>query len=187
MEVILLEKHPRLGNLGDVANVKNGYARNYLIPNKKAIRATKENKEIFEARKADLLKETDFKIAAAKEQKLKFDNQTITVIMQASDDGKLYGSVNSNTIVTAVESELGLKISKPQITLDEQIKFVGSYIVKIALYADVSTKIRFIVARSPEEAEVIISGKKESKEPSISEVEYQQEEDNASLSEEISE
>jgi large subunit ribosomal protein L9 len=159
MEVILLEKSARLGNLGDIVKVKNGFARNFLIPQKKAIRATKENKDAFESRKIEIQKEMDVKIAQANQQKLLIDGKNLILIRQASDEGRLYGSVNSTVIANAISEEFQVKLSKASIILDEQIKYIGSYPIKAYIYADVIALIKVIVARSAEEAEVILAGK----------------------------
>lgn len=159
MEVILLEKHAKLGELGNIIRVKNGYARNFLIPQKKAIRATKENKEAFEARRASIQKEVEEKISAAVSQSEKIVGKHISIITQASDDGKLYGSVTPATIAAALNEDFGLELTKSNIVIDDQIKFTGEYKIKIAFYADVIANVKVIVARSAEEAEVILSGK----------------------------
>lgn len=159
MEVILLEKHAKLGGLGNVVRVKNGYARNFLIPQKKAIRATKENKEIFEARKATIQQEVDEKTSVAAAQREKLVGKHINIITQASDDGKLYGSVNPGTIVSTLNETFGLELAKANILMDDQIKFTGEYRVKVAFYVDVVAEIKVIVARSEEEAEAILSRK----------------------------
>lgn len=157
MEVILLEKHSKLGDLGDITNVKNGYARNFLIPQNKAIRATKENKKIFEARRSEIQKEIDEKISIANAQYNNLSGKNITIIKQASDDGKLYGSVNANVIANAINKEFGLQINKLNITTNEQVKFIGEYKIKVSLYADVTATIRLIVARSEEEAQAMVN------------------------------
>ena len=150
MEVILLERIEKIGKLGDVVKVKNGYARNYLLPQKKALRANKENIEIYEKQKkvyekknADLLKEAQSKAKTV-------DNLSISLIKQASDSGQLYGSVAAREISDTIKS-LGHDIQTKQIQLKKAIKEIGTHKVKIIIHPEVITSVTVKVARSNEE------------------------------------
>lgn len=151
MEVILLEKYRKLGNIGDVVDVKNGYARNYLIPQSKALRATKANKEVFEAKKAEIKKEFDTKVKAASSIQQSLQNKHILIIKQASEDDRLYGSVSSNEIVKAIKEQLSQDVLRSSVDMNIQIKYLGVYDVSLNLFADVSVVMKLIVARSKEE------------------------------------
>lgn len=153
MEIILLEKIGKLGNFGDIVNVKNGYGRNFLIPNNKAIRATDANKAAFASRKIEIEKEVAAKTSAALEVKAKIEGKNIVMIRQASEDGKLYGSVTSGDLVKELANLFQVSAAKTSITLDNQAKFLGAYTLNVNLYADVSAKLNLIVARTLEEAE----------------------------------
>ena len=148
MEVILLERVEKLGAIGDVVTVKNGFARNYLLPNKKALRANEANRKVFEANRA--------KIEAEKDAK-KVDGKSVQLIRQASNTGQLYGSVSARDIVEALESQ-GAKVTKSQIVLDRPIKAIGVHEVKVALHPEVSVTVNVNVARSPEEADLQAQG-----------------------------
>lgn len=152
MQVILLERIGRLGQMGDVVNVKNGYARNFLLPQKKALRATKENIARFEkdrtqleARDLELKKEAEA-VAA------KLDGGKFVTIRQAGDTGQLYGSVTSRDIAEVVTSG-GFTIDRRQIVLDKPIKALGLHPLKVALHPEVVVNISLNVARTQEEAE----------------------------------
>ncbi len=151
MEVILLEKYRKLGNIGDVVDVKNGYARNYLIPQDKALRATKSNKEVFEAKKAEIKKEFDKKVQSASSVQKALQNKHILIIKQASEDNRLYGSVSSNEIVKAIKEQLSQDVLRSAVDMNIQIKYLGVYDVLLNLFADVSVVVKLIVARSKEE------------------------------------
>lgn len=152
MDIILLERVGNLGTIGDVVTVKDGYARNFLLPNKKALRANKANKEIFEANRERLEKENEERRAAAATEGDKIDGMTIELIRQASQTGQLYGSVSVRDIVVELESR-GEAITKKQVILERPIKEIGMHEVTITLHAEVDATIKVNVARSPEEAE----------------------------------
>ncbi|WP_299326553.1 50S ribosomal protein L9 [Parasphingopyxis sp.] len=152
MDIILLERVGNLGTIGDVVTVKDGYARNFLLPNKKALRANKANKEIFEANRERLEKENEERRAAAATEGEKIDGMTIELIRQASQTGQLYGSVSVRDIVADLE-ERGEAITKKQVILERPIKEIGMHEVTIVLHAEVEATIKVNVARSPEEAE----------------------------------
>ncbi len=151
MQVILLEKVLKLGNLGDVVNVKDGYARNYLIPQKKALFATKANKELFEAQKADFEAQNAAALEAAKTLSEKIDGQKVIAIRQAGDTGHLYGSVSTRDVADMLK-EKGLEVSYNNVIIDQAIKEIGIYTVRVALHADAVAKVTVNVARSEEEA-----------------------------------
>ena len=152
MQVILLERIGRLGQMGDVVNVKNGYARNFLLPQKKALRATKENLARFEkdraqleARNLELKKEADA-VAA------KLDGQAFIVIRQAGDTGQLYGSVTPRDIAEVVTAG-GFSVDRRQIVLDRPIKTLGIHAISVALHPEVIVRVSLNVARTEDEAE----------------------------------
>jgi large subunit ribosomal protein L9 len=157
MEVILLERVEKLGQIGDIVNVKNGFARNYLLPNKKALRANEANKKVFEANRAKIEAENATKRSDAEMASKGIDGKTVQLIRQASNTGQLYGSVTARDIVEALESE-GAKATKSQIVLNRPIKAIGMHEVKVALHPEVSVTIKVNVARSPEEAELQAQG-----------------------------
>lgn len=153
MEVILLEKIGKLGHLGDKVNVKDGYARNFLIPTGKALRVTKANLEMFEARKAELAKASEEakKVASVLSSKIK--GKSFVVIRQAGDTGHLYGSVSTRDL-SAVLKVSGADVDYTKITIDTPIKEIGIYEVKVALHPEIIDTIKVNVARSEEEAKV---------------------------------
>ena len=157
MEVILLERIEKLGHIGDVVNVKNGFARNYLLPNKKALRANEANKKVFEANRARIEAENANRRAEAEVESKTFDNTTVTLIRQASNVGQLYGSVAVRDLVEALVAD-GHKVNKSQIVLDRPIKAIGLYDVRVALHPEVAVTVKVNVARSPEEAEMQAQG-----------------------------
>jgi large subunit ribosomal protein L9 len=151
MDIILLERVGNLGTIGDVVTVKDGFARNFLLPNKKALRANKANKALFESNREQLEKENDERRTAAETEGNKIDGMTIELIRQASNTGLLYGSVSIRDIVIALE-EKGEPITKKQIVLERPIKAIGVHEVRVSLHAEVDATIKINVARSPEEA-----------------------------------
>ena len=157
MEVILLERVEKLGQIGDIVNVKNGFARNYLLPNKKALRANETNKKVFEANRAKIEADNAEKRSDAEKASKSVDGKTVQLIRQASNTGQLYGSVSARDIVEALEAE-GAKASKSQIVLNRPIKAIGMHEVKVALHPEVSVTVKVNVARSPEEAELQAQG-----------------------------
>ena len=157
MDVILLERVEKLGGIGDVVSVKNGFARNYLLPNKKALRANDSNRKLFEANRARIEAENAEKKAAAERDSQSVDGKTVKLIRQASNTGQLYGSVSARDIVDALEGE-GAKVNRSQVVLGRPIKGIGVHDVKIALHPEVSVTVHVNVARSPEEAELQAQG-----------------------------
>jgi large subunit ribosomal protein L9 len=157
MDVILLERVEKLGAIGDVVTVKNGFARNFLLPRKKALRANAANKKVFEANRATIEAENANRKGEAETASKDIDGKSITLIRQASNVGALYGSVSTRDLVEALEAD-GTKIAKNQIVLDRPIKNIGVHTVKIQLHPEVSVTVQVNVARSPEEAELQAQG-----------------------------
>lgn len=152
MQVILLERVGRLGQMGDVVNVKDGYARNFLLPKGKALRATKENMEEFQKRRVQLEARNLELKKEAEEIAARLDGQQFTTIRQAGDTGQLYGSVSTRDIAEIVR-EGGFTIDRTQVILERSIKTLGLHEVKVQLHPEVIVKITLNVARSAEEAE----------------------------------
>ncbi|MFM8499263.1 MAG: 50S ribosomal protein L9 [Chakrabartia sp.] len=157
MEVILLERVEKLGQIGDVVTVKNGFARNYLLPRNKALRANEANRKLFEANKAKIVADNDAKRKDAESASKGIDGASVTLIRQASNTGQLYGSVAVRDIVEALVAD-GKKVSKQQVVLDKPIKAIGVYDVKVSLHPEVSVTVKINVARSPEEADLQSQG-----------------------------
>lgn len=153
MQVILLERIEKLGQMGDEVTVKPGYARNYLIPQRKAMRATEENRKHFEAQRAQLEAVNLERRGEAEAVGTKMDGLWVTLIRQAGEAGQLYGSVNASDIAHAV-SETGFTITRQQVKLAPPIKSVGVHGVRVDLHPEVSVTVRANVARSTEEAEI---------------------------------
>lgn len=157
MEIILLERVEKLGQIGDVVTVKNGFARNFLLPRNKALRSNAANRKVFEANKAKIVADNDTKRGEAQVAATGVEGTSVTLIRQASNTGQLYGSVAARDIVEALEAE-GKKVGKNQIVLNKPIKSIGLYEVQVALHAEVSVTVKVNVARSPEEAELQSKG-----------------------------
>jgi len=152
MQVILLERIGRLGQMGDVVTVKDGFARNFLLPQGKALRATEANRKRFERDKAQLeARDLELKTEAASVSS-KLDGKSFIVIRQAGDSGQLYGSVSTRDIA-AVITEGGFSIERRQVLLDRPIKALGVHELRIALHPEVTPHVTVNVARSPDEAE----------------------------------
>ena len=159
MNVILLERVPKLGQMGDVVKVKPGFARNFLLPQKKALRATKDNIAYFETQRktleaTNLDRRTEAEAAAAKMADLK-----VTLVRQASEALQLYGSVSSRDIADAAIAA-GVQIERKQVELDKPIKALGAHKIKVHLHPEVTVEITALVARSPDEAEFLAKGGK---------------------------
>lgn len=147
MEVILLERVGRLGTMGDVVKVKDGYARNFLLPMKKALRATDENKKVFDARRAEIEKVSAANKAAAEKQAAKLKGVSIRLVRQASEDGKLYGSISSRDVVQAL-AEQGHTVERKLVEISTSVKNTGTYPVKIALHPDVIVTLSLSIVRN---------------------------------------
>lgn len=157
MDVILLERVEKLGAIGDVVKVKDGFARNYLLPRKKALRANEANRKVFEANRARIESENAARRGEAEKEAGNFNDVSVTLIRQASNTGQLYGSVAVRDLVEAITAD-GHKVTKSQIVLDRPIKSIGVYEVRVALHPEVSVTVKVNVARSPEEAEMQSQG-----------------------------
>ena len=158
MEVILLERIERLGQMGDVVNVKDGFARNFLLPQNKALRANKLNREYFEKEKVNLEAKNLKQKSEAESVSDKIIKDNYIIIRQASDTGQLYGSVNSGDIKERLQED-GFSLEKSQIVLDKPIKEIGHHEIRIKLHPEVTSKINLYISRSIDEAEALISGK----------------------------
>jgi large subunit ribosomal protein L9 len=151
MEVILLERVEKLGQMGDVVNVKPGFARNYLLPKKKALRATEENRKQFDAQKAQLEAQNLERRKEAEAVAGKMEGLAVVILRQASEGGQLYGSVNSRDIAEAV-SEAGFTVDRYQVQLAATVKQLGITSTKVSLHPEVSVEVSVNVARSADEA-----------------------------------
>jgi len=158
MQVILLQRVAKLGQMGEVVSVKDGYARNFLLPQGKALRANDTNIKSFENRKVQLETHNLETKGEAEAIAAKLDGQVFVVIRSASDAGALYGSVTARDAAEAAEAA-GFTVQRGQVVLDRPIKDLGVHTVTVTLHPDVSVKIKMNVARSPEEALLQASGK----------------------------
>ena len=157
MEVILLERITKLGQMGDVVRVKDGFARNFLLPRGKALRATADNKSRYESMKADLqAKNLEMKSGAEKLAGT-LDGKSVTVLRQASETGQLYGSVSTRDIAMLLNDGKAT-VNRTQVVLNTPIKAIGQYKVPLSLHPEVETMVTVIVARSADEAERIARG-----------------------------
>jgi len=136
MDIILLERVEKLGGIGDVVKVKDGFARNYLLPNKKALRANEANRKVFEANRARIESENANRRGEAEKEAGSFKDAQITLIRQSSNTGQLYGSVAVRDLVEALVAD-GHKVTKSQVVLDRPIKSIGLYDVKVQLHPEV--------------------------------------------------
>ena len=159
MKVILTEKITKLGNIGDAVEVKTGYARNYLLPNGKAMRFTRENVALFEAQKAELTARQE---AAKKSAEANVDlvkNAKLHMIRQAGDTGQLYGSVSTRDIARMLNEVANVAVESAQVLLGAPIKSVGAFDTKIALHPDVVVPVKIYVAQTQDEIEALVAGK----------------------------
>jgi large subunit ribosomal protein L9 len=150
MEIILLQKINKLGNMGDTVKVKPGFGRNFLIPSGKALRATKENKDFFENTKAKLLEENNEAIKKADKIRAEVEALKLVIVRSASDTGILYGSVTTRDIENLI-AEKGVKVSRKQIALEKPIKELGIFDMSVILHPEVESKIKLKVVRSLED------------------------------------
>ena len=157
MEVILLERVAKLGQMGEIVKVKDGYARNFLLPQKKALRATKDNRAKFEGMKEQLQATNLEAKGDAEKVAAKLNGQSFPVLRQASDTGQLFGSVSARDIATILEAG-GFTVARNQIALNAPIKTIGRHAVTIALHPEVDSTITLNVARSADEAERLARG-----------------------------
>ncbi|PZN93203.1 MAG: 50S ribosomal protein L9 [Alphaproteobacteria bacterium] len=157
MEIILLERVEKLGAIGDVVNVKPGFARNFLLPRGKALRASEANKKKFEADRARIEAENAKRRDIARAEAKDVDGATVVMIRQASQTGQLFGSVAARDLAEVLVAG-GHKVAKNQIVLDRPIKTLGIHDVKVALHPEVVVMVKVNIARSPEEAELQAKG-----------------------------
>jgi len=157
MDVILLERIEKLGAIGDVVKVKNGYARNFLLPNGKALRANEANRKVFETNREKIEADNAQRRTAAEKESQSIEGASIQLIRQASNTGQLYGSVSARDLAEALEAD-GHKVGRNNIVLDRPIKALGVHEVRVSLHPEVAVMIKVNVARSPEEAELQAKG-----------------------------
>ena len=157
MDIILLQRIEKLGSIGDVVTVKDGYARNFLLPQKKALRANESNKKVFEANRDRLEKENAERRGEAEKAGEKVQGEGIVLIRAASNTGQLYGSVNVRDIAASL-GEKGHEIDKKQVIMGDPIKAIGMHEVRIDLHPEVSVTVKANVARSDDEAELQSQG-----------------------------
>lgn len=153
MDIILLERVEKLGGIGDVVTVKTGYARNFLLPNKKALRANEANKKVFEANRAQIEADNETKRKEAEQASGGVDGKQIVLIRASSASGQLYGSVSVRDIVEALAAD-GAHVEKSMVVLEKPIKTLGVFDVRIRLHPEVSVTVQANVARSSDEAEL---------------------------------
>ena len=156
MEVILLERIEKLGQMGDVVNVKTGFARNYLLPQNKALRKTKQNLTRFESQRAQLEADNLTRKNDAEKIADKLKNMTVTIIRAAGETGQLYGSVTSRDIAQSI-TKAGISINKNQVILNRALKVLGLEPIRISLHPEVSVEVTANIARNKEEAEQQVS------------------------------
>ena len=159
MKVILTEKINKLGNIGDTVEVKTGFARNYLLPNGKAMRFTRENVALFEAKKAELTARQESAKKAAEANVEAVKNAKLHMIRQAGDTGQLYGSVSTRDIARMLKEVAGVAVESAQVLLGAPIKSVGAFDTKIALHADVIVPVKIYVAQTQDEIDALVAGK----------------------------
>ena len=152
MEVILLERIEKLGQMGDVVSVKSGYARNYLLPQKKALRRTKDNLSFFGAQKAQLEADNLTRRGEAQKVAAKIEGLTVPIIRAAGESGQLYGSVTARDISEAI-TEAGMTVTRQQVVLDRAIKMLGLEPIRIVLHPEVAVTVTANIARTSEEAD----------------------------------
>ncbi|WP_426169185.1 50S ribosomal protein L9 [Sandarakinorhabdus sp. DWP1-3-1] len=157
MEIILLERVEKLGAIGDIVNVKPGFARNFLLPRGKALRASEANKKKFEADRARIEAENAKRRDIARAEAKDVDGATVVMIRQASQTGQLFGSVAARDLAEVLVAG-GHKVAKNQIVLDKPIKSLGIHDVRVALHPEVVVMVKVNIARSPEEAELQAKG-----------------------------
>lgn len=158
MQIILLERIEKLGAIGDVVTVKDGYARNYLLPNKKALRSNEANRKLFEANRAKIEADNAARRADAEKVAGSVDGAKVILIRQASNAGQLYGSVSVRDIVEALHEAGHTGVTKAMVVLERPIKSLGLVSVRVNLHPEVAVSVEVNVARSPDEAELQAQG-----------------------------
>lgn len=170
MDVILLERIEKLGQMGDVVTVKPGFARNYLLPRKKALRATEANRAVFDEHRAQLEAENLKHREEAERVAKDMDGMTVVIVRQASDSDQLYGSVTPRDIAAGI-TEAGVTADRRQIKLDRPIKTVGMHPVRVDLHPEVSVEVTANVARSEEEADMQARGERINRDGDVVDIE----------------
>jgi large subunit ribosomal protein L9 len=158
MQIILLERIEKLGSIGDVVTVKDGYARNFLLPNKKALRANEANRKVFEANRERIESDNIAKRDEAAKRAETVDGMQVVLIRASSNSGQLYGSVSVRDISDSLNAAGATAVTKAMIILERPIKTLGVFPVKIALHPEVSVSVTVNVARSDDEAELQKAG-----------------------------
>jgi large subunit ribosomal protein L9 len=161
MQVILIERVEKLGKIGDVVNVRDGFGRNFLIPQKKALRANKENMVVFEARRAEIEAENAARHKEAEGQVSKVEGTLLLIVRQAGEDGRLFGSVSARDIADELSAKLGIEVHRSMVRLAAPLKEIATSTVEVALHPEVVATIRVSVGRS--EAEAAAAAAKETK------------------------
>jgi large subunit ribosomal protein L9 len=157
MQIILLERIEKLGSIGDEVNVKDGYARNFLLPNKKALRANDANRKVFEANRARIEADNAARRADASAEAGNVEGKEVVLIRASSNSGQLYGSVSVRDIVDGLVAQ-GCKVTKAMVVLERPIKSIGVSEVKVSLHPEVAVNVKVNVARSADEAELQSKG-----------------------------
>jgi len=157
MEIILLERIEKLGQIGDVVTVKDGYARNFLLPNKKALRANESNRKVFEANREKIVADNAERRSDAEKHAGNVEGKQVVLIRASSNAGQLYGSVSVRDIVDALNAD-GAKLAKSMVVLERPIKTIGVFDVRVNLHPEVAVTVKVNVARSPDEAEQQAAG-----------------------------
>ena len=152
MKVVLLERVERLGAIGDVVQVKDGFARNFLLPRQKALRATTSNLKVFEAERGQIEVRNAEARATAERNGAKLEGESYVLIRQAGEGGQLYGSVSGRDVAEVI-LETGARVERSQVVLDRPIKTVGVHEIKLRLHPEVTVTVRINIARSPDEAD----------------------------------
>lgn len=184
MQVILLERIPKLGQMGDIVDVRKGYARNYLLPQKKALRASKDNLNYFETQKVQLEARNLDNVREAKAVAKKLNGQMFSIVRMASDTGVLYGSVSTRDIA-AIAKENGFSITHQQVNIDKPIKETNIYPISVLLHPEVEAIIEVNVARSIEEADKAVAERSAVKQKAETKAKAEAEAEKAKLDSEI--
>lgn len=154
MEIILLERIDSLGNMGETVKVRPGFARNYLLPQKKALRATKDNVAYFESQRAALEKLNNEKKKEAEKLSKKLEGIKVALIRHAAEAGQLYGSVSSRDVAEAITAESGVAVARSMVNINQALKTIGLFKVSVALHPEVKVDVTINIARSEEEAKI---------------------------------
>ena len=164
MRVILLERVENFGYFGDIVTVKSGFGRNYLIPKKKALRATKPNLERFESMRAEVEAENKRKRQETQSLAPSIEDRVVILIRQAAEDGRLYGSVTAKSIASALSEEVNTSISHTQIRMTQKFKSLGVYNIEIDLHSEVRVIIKLVIAMSEDNAKILLEASEKNSE-----------------------